>query len=1033
MSCINKANPKYKTLSDVFGETITESMVRNYPVNIGKEDLYIPTINELKKWLNTSKRKAFNNVTRAFELNPYISKSAIKFFLKGIINEKDGTLFITKGFTTTGSAVLNYEAIQTVFNPNYAIVKALADKYPSVFKIKDTRDKYTKVVEIKPETPALFSKESKKRGQQDLTIKEKYFPTNVQKSSEVVKKISESSHPLSKLAKQLLKYVEKNDVDIQLVDDAIPFEVTGMDNAAGVYISSSNQIYIHKDAWFKGLGSENTILHEVLHSLSYDRLRRNGGKESFTKLYNYAKSKIKDYNYGLTNEDEFLAELFTNADFIKKLQSVPGTGEEYKNLWEQLLDYILGLFNITRSSSLYEEAFAVATQVIDEQSRYEEAKEHKASYGIAASESAKQPIKKVPESNEKIAEKEAVEILKTYLSNFGVTVKELEGIKSQFGMDSVGVADILSKIIYIKDRKNLPYATGKFVAYMMQHNPLVKNMILDLARAHKDLKETKNAIYYVSSGLGKTELVKKNPNKFADMDELIENVVKRLYGKSFGLSENSKLIYDDERLRDELKKEINKVKQTKIILSPISSDKIKLIGFSYKKYYIPSSKNINKIITGLSERKKGAYDIERSLYKELYVDPFLNNEKIKNVTEIDGYISDEFKDINESQQLLEDFLSPEDYIIENNYKDLDKDKYFDIIGGLIAKDFANKTELRYSRSLISKIKEIINKFLSLLTNAEVKNINTSIGQITDAIIRNDKDFITASKFKPGAEGKVVSKVSVEKALSQDDFGKSVIFNLSQKGFILTGSTALSEQGLILRPDENMLHDIDWVSPFSRAETVEKFLSVYPSAIKVRDIVNEKEGYITDSYLIAPDAHSISNYKTIVTTTGKILIDSYDVVDKNNKVVGTYKLQTYKGKSKEVVNGLEAKVIDFFTYEDYASRNKYAAQEFVTKEGKTLYLANWKDIFAAKLNWARYKDIWDYNRFLPTKVSNQELQIFDKNSISLNDIGKIYYEKSSDYRSKNSKETFLNKANDFLDALDGFKINANDVIEQLKCL
>jgi hypothetical protein len=384
----------------------------------------------------------------------------------------------------------------------------------------------------------------------------------------------------------------------------------------------------------------------------------------------------------------------------------------------------------------------------------------------------------------KKAGRELSSVLETYLNQFGIVVKDIDLIKDKLGIDELGFADLLSKIAYIKDKKDLPPIAGEFIAYMMQYNPLVQDII-------KELSQT------------------------------------------------------------------------------------------------------------------------------------------------------------------------------TQYKSLDKSQYFKIIGELISQDLQNKLEGKYNKSLISKIKDLIKRFFDLFKSTPIDKINTNIGIISNSILQQNKKLITSSLYKPGAYGKPTKLVSVEEALKSDKFGASIIYKLSKQGFILTGSTALSEQGTILRPDENPLHDIDWVSPFNRKETEDKFLESYPDAIKVRDIYGD--GYVTDSYLIAPDGYSIVNYKAD-DFGGKIIINSYDVADKNGNVVGTYRLQKQEGsnQSEEMVTGIEGKVIDFFSYDDYGSKNKNKPFNFQSKEGTVIQLANWKDTFKAKLDFARYKDIWDYNRFIPTE-------------------------------------------------------------------
>ncbi len=379
------------------------------------------------------------------------------------------------------------------------------------------------------------------------------------------------------------------------------------------------------------------------------------------------------------------------------------------------------------------------------------------------------------------AGKDASAILETYLKGFGITVKDISEMKTRVGIDEFGFADILSKVIYTKDKQSLPPLAGEFIAYMMQHNDLIKDIIVELS---------------------------KTPD----------------------------------------------------------------------------------------------------------------------------------------------------------YKNLSKSKYFKLIGELISQDLQNKIDRTKSKTLLDLIRDLLMKFFNKVQDVNIELINTNIGIITSNILQQNKKLIAAALYKPGAPGKPVSPVNIEDALKKDRFGAQIVADLSSVGMILTGSTALSEQGEILRPDENPLHDLDWVSPFKREETQSIMMSVYPDAIYVREIANET--YVTDSYLIAPAGYSIKNYKTKEKVdddgTVKLLIESYDVVDKDDNVVGTYTNMD----GVEIVTGVEGKVIDFFSYDDFSSRNKFAPFKYTTNEGVEMQLSNWKDIFNAKLDWARYKDIWDYNRFIP---------------------------------------------------------------------
>ena len=391
------------------------------------------------------------------------------------------------------------------------------------------------------------------------------------------------------------------------------------------------------------------------------------------------------------------------------------------------------------------------------------------------------------------------EVMSTYLKQFGVIVKD---VQKEMSIDSFAFADILSKVAFIKDKSDLPLIAGEFIAFMMQQNPLVKDIIYQLYQ------------------------------------------------------------------------------------------------------------------------------------KELGVDV--------------SYVS-----------------------FRQNYSGIDKNSYFKKVGELISEELTKKVNLKEKPdTLIQKIKDLIEAFFNLLKGSRHTEINKNIGIIANNILQQNKRLITESLYKPGAMYKQTGVVSIQQALERDQFGKKIIEDLSNVGFILTGSTALSEQGVILRPNENMLHDIDFVSPFLRKETINKFLEVFPKAIKVRDITNSE--YVTDTYIVAPEGHDVKNFK-IVQKGDKIFVESYDVVNKKEEVVGTFNLIFEDGKAKEVHTGIEAKTLDFFSK---SKREPFDNFDYTTSENKTIPLANWKSIFKAKLEFARYKDIWDYNRFIPN-TSSQTIERYNE--------------------------------------------------------
>jgi hypothetical protein len=288
------------------------------------------------------------------------------------------------------------------------------------------------------------------------------------------------------------------------------------------------------------------------------------------------------------------------------------------------------------------------------------------------------------------------------------------------------------------------------------------------------------------------------------------------------------------------------------------------------------------------------------------------------------------------------------------FKKLNNDELFEAVGDLISEQLYKKTNTELPKDLIESIKNLIRQFFDFLNDIQMSRINKNIGFIADNILLQNQSLITQSVYKPGSVGKKVSKISLEEALKSDKFGNSIVEKMA-KYFILTGSITLSEQGTVYRPNENQIHDLDWVSSLTREESIKIFNELYPNNKYIRNIYNEE--YQTDTWLIAPEGYNIENLQ-IDNSKKTNKITGYDIVDSNGDVVSSYIPLTDSHTGK-----VEAKLIDIFTYE-IPTEEKTANKEITLESGTKLKIADWRNTFAAKLNFARLKDIWDYNRFIP---------------------------------------------------------------------
>ena len=209
----------------------------------------------------------------------------------------------------------------------------------------------------------------------DVNLREKYFKnSDVVKVSEVLNKIAESNHPLNKLAQHLKSFANINNTDIALYNQ-ISFNNNPNFLSGGYYDIINNSISIAEFANVKNGQSETILLHEILHALSYKALRNNNEfNKDFKKLYDSTIEQLGMYNaesleglYGTYTIDEFFVALFTDSKFIKELENLaPIDIKNYNNMFEEIFDYILKLLNITKNSSLYSQAFSVASNILED-------------------------------------------------------------------------------------------------------------------------------------------------------------------------------------------------------------------------------------------------------------------------------------------------------------------------------------------------------------------------------------------------------------------------------------------------------------------------------------------------------------------------------------------------------------------------------------------------------------------------------------------------------------------------------------------
>jgi hypothetical protein len=206
-----------------------------------------------------------------------------------------------------------------------------------------------------------------------------FIGSNSFNSKLALEKISKSSNAMSKIAKKLLR--NELIVDIEIIDvdhfnkDNMPKGTLMSSNLEedfqgdGFYNHKTRKIYIAKGA---SADVSALLLHEILHAQTSHYIATHPNSEAvkhLSRILQYLKKQEKEGNlnttYPITDLDELLVGVFTNAKFIKELKLFPASNKNFKSVWDEILQIIKSIFNITEIS-LLDELFYYSSQIVED-------------------------------------------------------------------------------------------------------------------------------------------------------------------------------------------------------------------------------------------------------------------------------------------------------------------------------------------------------------------------------------------------------------------------------------------------------------------------------------------------------------------------------------------------------------------------------------------------------------------------------------------------------------------------------------------
>ena len=246
-------------------------------------------------------------------------------------------------------------------------------------------------------------------------------------------------------------------------------------------------------------------------------------------------------------------------------------------------------------------------------------------------------------------------------------------------------------------------------------------------------------------------------------------------------------------------------------------------------------------------------------------------------------------------------------------------------------------------------------------NKVLKQEGFFVKDIIEALGREDFTRIKGPRIKEGST-ELAQRVDVEQALKDNPFEDNIIRKLGEHGIALAGSTSIALQGSLFRPSENPLHDIDFnAGDNSSMESLDKLLpTIFPKGtIQFSHALPKlRNGDQTVTYVHLSEPFTIKK-------TG---FDTAEFYSKDGKYLG--KRVHY---DLFLEDGVQGKLLDFFTGSKKESEHGFYKK---TINGHEYLLSESNAAMAAKILWARPKDMWDYKNFKRDDFSQNDSEIMD---------------------------------------------------------
>lgn len=272
--------------------------------------------------------------------------------------------------------------------------------------------------------------------------------------------------------------------------------------------------------------------------------------------------------------------------------------------------------------------------------------------------------KNLKEADEKL-DKQLLE----FLSQFGVTSKEINNFKERFGVDAIGATDIIQKLIYLSSRRNITTvpeeAAHMIVMLMGKDHPLIKEALTNIENwsgyskvvkeympIYKNINKVKiEALGHLIRDAVVNEYTSENikdESLFKKIKDVLQNIFDTIRSK-FGIKQDDKIVYD--------KQAVVKIAQAMLAQDASLVNSQKSFSYSTNVNYNNALNNdplAKQIVEEYTEKLPFKLTGSLAIAKQTNIQRW----KGEQIHDIDFKISKEWLDKNGEQKLDEIFNKP---------------------------------------------------------------------------------------------------------------------------------------------------------------------------------------------------------------------------------------------------------------------------------------------------------------------------------------------------------------------------------------